>query len=654
MGDRSGGDTAVKLLLEAESFDTLGGWVTETQSMQTIGSAYIMAHGMGVPVADAETTIELAEAGVYAFWARTRDWTAVWGRGEPAGRFTLGVDGQTLDTVLGTNGSEWKWQKAGSVVLSPGKHRVSLHDLTGFNGRCDAVYITNDDDEPEQDNGKMTEFRRRIRGITVEDFPEEFDLIVAGGGIAGVCTALSAIRSGVKTLLIQDRGVLGGCNSSEVRVSLGGQPHAGNYPRLGDIVDEIAPIMGSGGTYPAEYYEDARKKMAFELSPHDQWHTELNTAVVGVEREENRITAVICRSCVTGKETRYRAKLFSDCTGDAVLARMMGAETMYGTEPRERFGESLAPDKARDEVMGQSVLWLTKDAGHPCGFPDVDFGIEINEDNCLYVKGGDWEWESGQYRNQALDAEYIRDYAMMAIFANFSYLKNHSARKEEFRNTVLDWVSPIGGKRESYRVVGDLVMTQNDIDSKIPYPDGTAAITWDIDLHYPDPKYRDIYPEPFRSCAYHRGIHAPCPIPYRCLYSRDVDNLFLGGRIISASHIAFAAIRVMRTLGQLGEVVGMAAAVAKSHSATPREVYTKYLDELIMRMRAGIARPYYHSYPTRAHDERYHIKEIGMLRVVPCEGHPDDIEKIKNDPELFARLAALGITHENGKKLNEL
>ena len=171
MGDRSGGDTTVKLLLETESFDTLGGWVTETQSMQTIGSAYIMAHGMGVLVADAETTIELAEAGVYAFWARTRDWTAVWGRGEPAGQFTLGVDGQTLDTVLGTNGSEWKWQKAGSVALSPGKHRVSLHDLTGFNGRCDAVYITNDDDEPEQDNGKMTEFRRRIRGITVEDFP---------------------------------------------------------------------------------------------------------------------------------------------------------------------------------------------------------------------------------------------------------------------------------------------------------------------------------------------------------------------------------------------------------------------------------------------------------------------------------------------------
>ena len=180
----------MKLLIEAESFETLGGWVIETQSMQDIGSAYIMAHGMGVPVSDAGTTTEITDAGVYTFWARTRDWTAVWGRGKPAGRFTLGVDGNPLDTILGTNGSEWKWQKAGSVELLPGKHRISLHDLTGFNGRCDAVYITNEGDEPEQDNEKMTEFRRRIRGITVEDFPEEFDLIVAGGGIAGICTEI--------------------------------------------------------------------------------------------------------------------------------------------------------------------------------------------------------------------------------------------------------------------------------------------------------------------------------------------------------------------------------------------------------------------------------------------------------------------------------
>ncbi len=626
----------MKRFIPAAAFEEHGGWVVETQSIETLGSSYLMAHGLGKPVADAETYVELP-GGNYRIYALTRDWTAVWGRGKPAGRFELRADGKPL-ALLGTNGSDWDWQFAGEIH---GSAKLSLHDLTGFNGRCAGLFLTDSDDKPE------------IIEEPITDFPEEFDFIVAGGGVAGVCTALAAVRSGVKTLLVEDRGVLGGCNSSEVRVSMGGQPHAGPYPHLGDIVDEISPIMGSGATYSGEYYEDSRKKLVFELSPRSLWRIELNTAVTGVERNENKITAVICQSALTGKRTRYRAKLFSDCTGDAVLARKLGCETMYGTESRERFGEQLAPDTEKREVMGQSILWLTKDIGRYCDFPEVDFGVEINEGNCLYVKGGDWEWESGQYRDQALEGELIRDYAMMAIFANWSYLKHHSERKAEFANLKLDWVSPIGGKRESYRVVGDHVITQPDIDAKTPYPDGTAAITWDIDLHYPDPKYKDVYPEPFRSCAYHRGIHVPYPGPYRCLYSKDTDNLFLGGRIISASHVAFAAIRVMRTLGQLGEVVGMAAAVCKSHGTTPRGVYEKHLDELIIRMRAGVEKPYYHSYPTRTSDERYHIKEIGMLRVVPCEGQPDDMARIKRDPALFERLAALGVTHENGKKLGE-
>ena len=637
----------MKMLIEAESFEKLGGWVIETQSMPNIGSAYIMAHGMGIPVADAETVIEIKDEGVYTFWARTRDWTAVWGRGEPAGRFTLNVDGRALSATLGTNGSEWRWQRAGSADLTVGAHRIALHDLTGFNGRCDAVYITNEGDEPEQDNEKLPEFRRQIRGISLEDCPEEYDLIVAGGGMAGICTALAAIRSGVKTLLIQDRGVLGGCNSSEVRVSLGGVPHAAPYPNLGNTVAEIGPIMGSGGTYSAEYYEDARKLRVFELEPRDRYRIELNTAVVGVERDGDRIKAVICRSCLTGKETRYRAKLFSDCTGDAVIARMMGAQTMYGTESREEFGESLAPEKARDEVMGQSVLWLSSDTGRYSEFPEVDFGIEINDENVLNVKGGDWEWESGQYRNQALEAEYIRDYAMMAVYANWSYLKHHSIYRKEFENRKLDWVSPIGGKRESYRVVGDHVLTQNDIEDKVQYSDATAAITWNIDIHYPDPDYTERYPEPFRSCAYHRGIGAPYAVPYRCLYSKDVPNLFLGGRIISATHVAFAAVRVMRTLGQLGEVVGMAAALCKKHDAAPRDVCAKYFGELAERMERGICTPYYHGWLPSDRGQSYHFKELGFIQI------PGDYERVLADRKLFERVCRLDVTHIDGMKMRE-
>ena len=630
-------------LIEAESFRERGGWLIETQSMPTMGSAYLMAHGMGIPVADAVTETELP-AGNYTFWARTRDWTKIWGRGKPAGRFTLNVNGVPLETTLGTGGSEWSWQRAGSMTLPGGKVTLALHDLTGFNGRCDAIYITSGDDIPRED----ADFRREITGMTVQDADEEFDLIVAGGGMAGTCTAIAAIRSGLKVLLVQDRSMLGGCNSSEVRVSLGGVPHAAPYPNIGNVVAEIGPIMGSGGTYPAEYYEDNRKKMAFELSKPDRWKLLLNTAVVDLERDGNRITAVITRSCIDGSETRYRAKLFADCTGDGTLARMMGCETMYGTEAESDYGETLAPKEASNEVMGQSVLWLSSDTGAYSDFPEVDFGIEITDENVLYVKGGDWEWESGQYRNQATEAEYIRDYAMMAIYANWSYLKHHSARKAEYANRKLDWVSPIGGKRESYRVIGDYVLTQNDIEEKREHADATAAITWDIDLHYPDPKYIHTAPDPYRSCAYHRGIGEPYPVPYRCLYAKDAENLFLGGRIISCTHVAFAAVRVMRTLGQLGEVIGMAAAVCKENDCLPRDVYTTHFEKLAERMRAGVPVPAYHSYWPRSNDQRYHIKELGMLRI------PDDVERIKANPELLGRIAALNITHLNGKKITEM
>lgn len=636
-----------KIFIEAESFNTLGGWVIDTQSVETMGSAYIMAHGMGVPVADAECEIIIPNDNVYTLWARTRDWTAIWGRGLPAGRFTLNIDYEPLPTILGTNGSEWGWQKAGELRLSSGRHKLSLHDLTGFNGRCDAVYITDESDEPEQDNTRMAEFRREVAHISIADCPEEYDLIVAGGGMAGVCTALAAVRSGVKTLLIQDRGILGGCNSSEVRVSLGGVPHSDPYPNLGNIVSEIGPIMGSGGTYSAEYYEDSRKKRAFELSPRNMWRVELNTSVVGVERDGGRITSVVCRS-LDGSETRYRAKLFCDATGDAVIARKIGCETMYGTEAESTFGEQLAPKQAKTEVMGQSVLWLSSDTGSYSAFPEVDFGIEFDDDKVINVKGGDWEWESGQYRNQALEAEHIRDYAMMAIYANWSYLKHHSKWRDEFANRKLDWVSPIGGKRESYRVYGDLVLTQNDIEGKVSYPDASAAITWDTDLHYPDPKHRDKFPEPFYSCAYHRGIGAPYAVPYRCLYARDAENLFLAGRIISASHIAFASIRVMRTLGQLGEVVGMAAAVCKKHDTTPRGVYEHYLDELKERMEHGIRVPWYHGWMPNNYEQKYHFKELGFIKV------PEDYDRICKDKALYDRISALGVRHLDGKRMSDL
>ena len=631
---------------EAESFEHLGGWQIDPQSMRQMGSAYVMAHGLGRPVADATTTIAISEAGEWSLWARTRNWTALWGLGSAAGRFQVLVNGAALAQELGTNGPEWSWQLAGKIVLPAGSARIALHDLTGFNGRCDALYLSNDPaDVPEQDPAKLAACRRAKAGIVVEDDPREYDLAVAGGGIAGLCTAIAALRSGASVLLVQDRGVLGGCNSSEVRVGLGGFAHADPYPKLGNVVTEIAPAFGGPGTYPAKCYEDDRKHNVFFLQNPKTYTLALNESVVAVEKDpadSTRIAAIITRSAITGKEKRYRAKNFADCTGDAVVARLMGARTMYGRDGKEEFRENLAPAQPCRQVMGQSVQWYTEPCADGDGdFPDIDWGLEFSDDKAYFVTGGDWEWESGQYRDQAEETEYIRDYGLMTIFANWSFVKNRSSRKSEWSKRRLAWASPCGGKRESYRVVGDVILTQNDIEDRRSYPDATGAMTWNIDLHFPDPHNEARFPEPFRSCAYHRDIGAFYPVPYRCLYASDVSNLFLGGRHISMTHVAFSCARVMRTLGILGEVVGMAAALCARHGCAPRDIYAKHLDELKDMMRQGVPQPVYHAYACNDH-ESYHFKDVGYVRIYP--GKPN----IPITPELRERIRALGMVHKHG------
>jgi hypothetical protein len=184
-------------------------------------------------------------------------------------------------------------------------------------------------------------------------------------------------------------------------------------------------------------------------------------------------------------------------------------------------------------------------------------------------------------------------------------------------------------------------MTQNDIEDFVIYPDATGSITWNIDLHFPDPIHAELFNEPFRSCAYHRNILKPYPVPYRCLYSKDVTNLFLAGRHISLSHVAFAPTRVMRTLGVLGEVVGMAASICRRHDVYPRDVYESHLDELKSMMAKGVPYgPTYHAGGHGTYYDGYHFKDTGHLHVSP---HTHD--RIKNDPSVRRRVEVLGLEH---------
>ena len=640
-----------EIWVEAESFSTLGGWLIEQQSIDQMGSAYVMAHGMGVPVADAVTTVDVPVDGNWQVWVRTRDWTAPWKRGKPGGTFKLMMNDKPLPVTLGTNGGKWDWQKAGTADLKKGNARFALRDLTGFNGRCDAVYMTlNSEFSPPSEKAALAAFRKRVAGTTRRDDPVTYDLAIAGGGVAGVCTAIAAIRTGSKVILIQDRPVLGGNNSSEIRVPLGGLIHIPPYKNLGNVMKEISPISGRPGVLPIEMYEDGRKANIFKTCNWKSYKLMLNTRVVGVEKDKNdpkKIAAYIARDVHTGQEVRIKARLFADCTGDAVIARWMGAEVMYGREPRSRFNESLAPVKGDKEVLGMSVIWRSRKMSKAMPFPDIDWGIEFKEDRVYYVRAGDWEWETGQYRNQADETEYIRDYGLMTIFANWSYIKNHSKRKKEWANETLSWISPLGGKRESYRVVGDVVLTQNDVERQVPYPDATASATWNIDLHFPDPEHVKKFDEPFRSCAYHRNLLKAYPVPYRCLYSKDVKNLFLGGRCISVTHAAFGSVRVMRTLGLLGEVVGMAASICTKENIYPREVYTKELKQLQDMMKKGVPKArIYHTGGCGSNYEGYHFKDTGHLGIYPHRS-----KEVDDDPGVKARIKALGLSHrcdENG------
>ena len=562
------------LTLECERFDDLGGWRLDSQFRNEMGSTYLIAHGKGVPVKDAKTRFTVSEAGTYSVFARTMNWTAKWSQAGAAGRFRVIVDGKSLPVEMGTGSADWRWCEAGKVALSVGEHTVELQDLTGFDGRCDAIAFT---------GGSLPKTSRTSQ--TAQTFSS--DLTVVGGGIAGICTAISAARLGLKVALVQDRPVLGGANSSEVRVHLGGYQNLGPYPRLGDVVSEIGPAKG-GNARPAANYEDDRKLAAVRAETNITLF--LNVQVDGVRKAGEAIAAVVGTDVVTGARTEFRSPLFADCTGDGTVGALAGADWRLGRESKAETGEDMAPEKGDRMILGASVQWYAKTNDVPTSFPSEPWMIAFNERNCEYNMRGDWDWETGMLRDQLNDFETVRDYGLLVVYSNWSYVKNRGVRKAEFAKAELDWVAYVAGKRETRRLLGDHILTQQDVFGEVAYEDGTCCTTWAIDLHYPMPSNRRNYPgEPFRSICTHNRHHA-YPIPYRCFYSRNVPNLFMAGRDISVTHVALGTTRVMRTHGMMGEVVGMAASLCRRHGCGPRGVYEKHLDELKALMTKGVGR----------------------------------------------------------------
>ena len=614
------------LLVEAESFTQLGGWVLDQQVMDQMGSPFLLAHGLGRPVAEATTTVEFPERGEYRVWVRTRDWVAPWKKPDtpPAmratgapGKFQLLLDGAALATTFGTEGAEWHWQDGGTIQIQKKKSSLSLRDLTGFDGRCDAIlFSTNRQLVPPNNEPALQQFRRTLLGQP-ETPPEagSYDLVVVGGGMAGCCAAVSAARLGCKVALLQDRPVLGGNNSSEVRVGLSGLIHQQPYPRLGDVVDELGPV-GHWNLWEAKREPEAprSKQIMAGIKEHPEKKTHnagppsnyedqkklavvraeknlslfLNRHVNAVEMDGERITAVITQNIRTGERQKFKARLFADCTGDGSLGFLAKADFRDGREAKSETQEELAPDAGDKLVMGTSVQWYAVKEAEDSAFPECPWAIPFDDKTCIKASRGDWNWETGATRDQITEFEHVRDHALRVVYGNWAVLKNHERFKQQFAQQRLEWVAYVGGKRESRRLLGDVVLRQQDIVEQLAFLDACVTTTWTIDLHYP--KTPACACEAFQSEARQLKIK-PYPIPYRCLYSRNVANLMMAGRNISVTHVALGTVRVQRTTGMMGEVVGMAAALCTQHATTPRGVFQKHLDELKQLMQRGAGKP---------------------------------------------------------------
>lgn len=575
--------TATDILVETESFSDKGGWVLDQQFMDLMGSPYLLAHGMGVPVEDAHTTVSVEESGTYRVWVRTYNWTAPFTNGKKGpGAFRLIIQGKQ-SAELGTTGNGWYWQEAGVFKLKKGENSLALHDLTGFDGRCDAIFMTTSKTFNPNTICNAEQWRRNALKLPA-DKQQQYDLVVVGGGIAGMCAAVAAARQNLRVALVNDRFVLGGNNSSEVRVHLGGIIETGKYPRLGRMIREFGHSR-KGNAMPADYYEDL-KKDSFILS-------EKNITLlagfraIAVETSGDKIKNVTVENIETAQRVELSAPLFSDCTGDGTIGALAGADYRMGREARYEYGESMAQEVADTIVMGASLQWYSKETKDETTFPMFNHGINFNAESAQYVTMGEWTWETGMNKNQITQAEQVRDYGLLVVYSNWSFLKNLSNRRERYANRQLNWLGYILGKRESRRLIGDYVLTQNDIDNNIQHRDASFCTTWAIDLHFPDPENSKYFPgNEFKSKTVHNWIH-PYDVPYRCLYSRNISNLFMAGRNISCTHVALGTTRVMRTTGMMGEVVGMAATVCKKYNCLPRNVYENYLSDLQNLMTEG-------------------------------------------------------------------
>jgi hypothetical protein len=392
-----------------------------------------------------------------------------------------------------------------------------------------------------------------------------FDFCVVGGGIAGLCAALAAARRGLKVALVQNRSVLGGNASSEIRQHIGGASFAGHYAdaREGGIVDELwSALRAKAINGSLNDYAESSTVFLEKCLPEANLELFLNTNIEETKVVDGRIVAVEGLQSTTGARHTFEAKQFADCSGDAVVAYQAGASFRRGQEGKAEFGESLAPDEPTLFTMGNTILFQTEKMEKPVPYERPDWVPDLSKLECYWtlhqpkaaMEHGCWLFEYGGQLDTIADAEKIQFELLKIVYAAWADLK----RRPEcgMQNHRLSFLSALPGKRESRRIVGDHVLTEQDIVETRRFEDDVAYAGWALDLHPPGGFYGKQRPTTFH---FFPEIHS---IPLRCLYSKDLHNLWMAGRNISATHVALGGLRLMASCGLMGEAVGIAAAVS--------------------------------------------------------------------------------------------
>lgn len=580
---RRAGVAAETILVEAEDFSDRGVWRVDTQFTHTMGSAYLLAAGVLKPIGAAKTRVTIPSAGAWHAWVRTKDWLPT----HSPGKFVLSVGG-VRGPVLGASGKEgWRWERAGKFNLQRGAVELALEDLSGAFARCDAVLLTGDSNfVPPEDAKALETFRDRLAGRS--SVPREaghWDVVVVGAGPAGLGAAIAAARTGARVALVHDRPELGGNSSREIGVAVGGAAEAwpNRRPNMREtgLVEEADLRRGRAGdgTFGAAFAQMVAAETNLTVFA--------NARVMSVEKEGARIVAVVSRQTRTGERSRFCADTFIDCTGDGWIGYFAGAEYRRGREARDEFGEAEAPETRDDLMMSGSLMHAQ--GGYRYKFNAVPtpyatpawadvlpagFTRRVNDLNFRW-----WLEHHGRF-DELADPERARDELVRINFAYWGWLKNDSPLTNQASKAELTSLPHMNGRREGMRLVGDYILTGNDIKAGRIFDDAVAYGGWPMDTHDPlgveNPKGDGYWKA-------HPGVPT-YTIPYRSLYSRNIENLYMAGRCLSATHMALGSVRVEATLFGLGQAVGTASALAHREGLSPRDYGKARLRDLQQRL----------------------------------------------------------------------